>query len=71
MITDKVDTIMQYGVASARIEEKIELMKLGPDMMAVAFNALIRLIERRAAVWQVGSRAGRDRVAPVVVGQAA
>jgi 3-keto-5-aminohexanoate cleavage enzyme len=39
MITDKVDTIMQYGVASARIEEKIELMKLGPDMMAVAFNA--------------------------------
>ena len=30
---------MQYGVASARIEEKIELMKLGPDMMAVAFNA--------------------------------
>ena len=39
MITDKVDTIMQYGVASARIEEKIALMKLGPDMMAVAFNA--------------------------------
>ena len=39
MITEKVDTIMQYGVASARIEEKIELMKLGPDMMAVAFNA--------------------------------
>jgi 3-keto-5-aminohexanoate cleavage enzyme len=35
----KVDPIMQYGVASARIEEKIELMKLGPDMMAVAFNA--------------------------------
>src|SRR5215470_14796364 len=39
MITDNVDTVMQYGVASARIEEKIELMKLGPDMMAVAFNA--------------------------------
>src|SRR5215207_5053218 len=32
--TEKVDTVMQYGVASARIEEKIELMKLGPDMMA-------------------------------------
>ena len=38
-IMSKVDPIMQYGVASARIEEKIELMKLGPDMMAVAFNA--------------------------------
>jgi 3-keto-5-aminohexanoate cleavage enzyme len=38
-IMNKVDPIMQYGVASARIEEKIELMKLGPDMMAVAFNA--------------------------------
>ena len=38
-IMSKVDPIMQFGVASARIEEKIELMKLGPDMMAVAFNA--------------------------------
>ena len=27
-IMSKVDPIMQYGVASARIEEKIELMKL-------------------------------------------
>jgi NitT/TauT family transport system permease protein len=40
-------------------------------MMAVAFNALIRLIERRAAVWQVGTRAGRDAMAPSAVGQAA
>jgi len=39
--------------------------------MAVAFNALIRLIERRAAVWQVGTRAGRDAIAPSAVGQAA
>ncbi len=39
--------------------------------MAVAFNALIRLIERRAAVWQVSTRAGRDVVAPTAVGQAA
>jgi NitT/TauT family transport system permease protein len=39
--------------------------------MAVAFNALIRLIERRAAVWQVGTRAGRDAIAPAAVGQAA
>src|SRR5437764_3523930 len=38
-IMSRVDPVMQYGVASARIEEKIELMKLGPDMMAVAFNA--------------------------------
>jgi NitT/TauT family transport system permease protein len=39
--------------------------------MAVAFNALIRLIERRAAVWQVGTRAGRDAMVPSAVGQAA
>ena len=39
--------------------------------MAVAFNALIRLIERRAAVWQVGTRAGRDAIASTAVGQAA
>lgn len=38
-IMSEVDCIMQFGVASARIAEKIELMKLGPDMMAVAFNA--------------------------------
>src|SRR3982750_1395076 len=38
-IMSKVDPIMQYGGAWARSEEKIELMKLGPDMMAVAFNA--------------------------------
>jgi NitT/TauT family transport system permease protein len=39
--------------------------------MAVAFNALIRLIERRAAVWQVGTRAGENAVASWAVGQAA
>ena len=33
------DPVMQFGVASARLEEKIRLMTLGPDMMAVAFNA--------------------------------
>jgi 3-keto-5-aminohexanoate cleavage enzyme len=38
-ILDKVDTVMQFGVASARLEEKVKLMELGPDMMAVAFNA--------------------------------
>jgi hypothetical protein len=40
-------------------------------VLAVAFNALIRLIERRAAVWQVGARAGRDAITPSAVGQAA
>ena len=39
--------------------------------MAIAFNALIRLVERRAAVWRVGTRAGRDAIAPTAVGQAA
>ena len=39
--------------------------------MAVAFNAAIRLIERRAAVWQVGTRAGEHAIAPTAVGQAA
>src|SRR5215470_17117377 len=38
-ILNKVDPIMQFGVASARIEEKIKLMELAPDMMAVCFNA--------------------------------
>ena len=38
-IRSKVDAVMQFGVASARIEEKVRLMGLHPDMMAVAFNA--------------------------------
>lgn len=37
-IMSKVDPVMQFGVASARIPDKIKLMTLGPDMMAVAFN---------------------------------
>ena len=32
------DPIIQFGIASARLPEKIELMKLGPDMMSYAFN---------------------------------
>ena len=39
--------------------------------MAVAFNAAIRLIESRAAVWQVGTRAGEHATVPTAVGQAA
>jgi 3-keto-5-aminohexanoate cleavage enzyme len=38
-IMSKVDPVMQFGVASARLEEKVKLMELHPDMMAVAFNA--------------------------------
>lgn len=30
--------------------------------LAVAFNLLIRLVERRTAVWQAGSRAGQDAI---------
>lgn len=38
-IMSKSNPIMQFGVASARFEEKEKLMELKPDMMAVAFNA--------------------------------
>lgn len=37
-IRAEVDPIVQFGIASARIEEKLELLKLGPDMMSYAFN---------------------------------
>ena len=33
------DVIIQFGIASARIEEKIKLCELKPDMMSYAFNA--------------------------------
>jgi NitT/TauT family transport system permease protein len=39
--------------------------------MAITFNALIRMIERRAAVWRVGTRANDPAIAPSAVGQAA
>jgi 3-keto-5-aminohexanoate cleavage enzyme len=38
-IRDKVDAIIQYGIASARVEEKIKLMEQGPEMMSFCFNA--------------------------------
>ncbi len=38
-ILAKSSPVMQFGVASARIEEKVRLMGLHPDMMSVAFNA--------------------------------
>jgi len=37
-IRAKVDPIVQFGIASARLEEKIRLMTLGPEMMSYAFN---------------------------------
>ena len=41
-LTEKIrserDAIIQFGIASARMEEKIELMKLSPEMMSYAFN---------------------------------
>lgn len=41
-LTEKIrserDPIMQFGIASARLDEKIRLMELRPDMMSFAFN---------------------------------
>jgi 3-keto-5-aminohexanoate cleavage enzyme len=38
-IRDQADGIIQFGIAGARLEHRIPLMKLGPDMMSVAFNS--------------------------------
>ena len=38
-IISKTDCIMQYGIASARFEEKSRLMDQGPDMMSICFTA--------------------------------
>ncbi len=37
-IRSERDPIMQFGIASARLDEKIRLMDLRPDMMSYAFN---------------------------------
>ncbi|WP_329254701.1 3-keto-5-aminohexanoate cleavage protein [Actinoallomurus sp. NBC_01490] len=37
-IRSQRDAIVQFGIASARLEEKVELMKLRPEMMSYAFN---------------------------------
>jgi 3-keto-5-aminohexanoate cleavage enzyme len=39
LILDQVDAMIQFGIASARLEEKIRLMELKPDMMSYCFNA--------------------------------
>jgi 3-keto-5-aminohexanoate cleavage enzyme len=42
LLTEKIrfacDPIVQFGIASARLEEKIRLMELRPEMMSYAFN---------------------------------
>jgi 3-keto-5-aminohexanoate cleavage enzyme len=38
-IKEKVNPVIQYGIASARMEDKIKLMDQKPDMMSYAFNA--------------------------------
>lgn len=37
-IRSERDAIIQFGIASARLDEKIALMELRPDMMSYAFN---------------------------------
>lgn len=38
-IREGADCIIQYGIAGARLEDRIPLMDLRPDMMSVAFNS--------------------------------
>ena len=38
LIRDRCDPIVQFGIASARLDEKVRLMDLKPDMMSYAFN---------------------------------
>jgi 3-keto-5-aminohexanoate cleavage enzyme len=38
LIRAACDSVIQFGIASARLDEKIALMSLGPDMMSYAFN---------------------------------
>ena len=42
-ITDAIraerDSIIQFGIAGARFEDRVPLLDLGPEMMSVAFNA--------------------------------
>lgn len=38
-IRSERETILQFGIAGARFEDRFPLLKLGPEMMSVAFNA--------------------------------
>jgi hypothetical protein len=55
--------------------ERVGDVKTPPHLFAVvvlvlAFNAAIKWIERRAAIWQTGARAGDDAMVREAVGQA-
>ena len=39
LILDGCDPIIQYGIANGRFPQRLELMKQGPDMMSICFNA--------------------------------
>lgn len=39
MIRSERETILQFGIAGARFDDRLPLLDLGPDMMSVAFNA--------------------------------
>lgn len=39
LIRAKVDPVMQFGIASARLEEKVKLMSLEPELMSYCFTA--------------------------------
>jgi 3-keto-5-aminohexanoate cleavage enzyme len=39
LIQAKCDPVIQFGIASARFEEKVRLMGLKPNMMSICFNA--------------------------------
>lgn len=39
LIRDNSDAVLQFGIASARQEEKVRLMGLEPDMMSICCNA--------------------------------
>ena len=38
LIRDRRQALFQFGIASARLDEKVRLMELKPDMMSYAFN---------------------------------
>lgn len=38
LIRNRRDALIQFGIASARLDEKVRLMQLKPDMMSYAFN---------------------------------
>ena len=38
-IRSERDAVIQFGIAGARVEDRVPLLDLGPEMMSVAFNA--------------------------------